>query len=130
MADPHHHAISSAKRYGGVPEDYLAVHRWFDQTKSAWVDQRHRAILHNTFGIELCIQVFGQVITRKDGREIPTRWIAEQHINEDCGFVPTLQDWLKCMEPEEWMLRGARKFSRTISLAPAKDQLAEENPNA
>lgn len=118
MADPWHHAVSSARRYGGVPEDYLHIHRWFDQTKHAWVDQRHRAILHNTFGIELCIQVHGQVFKRaSDGREVPTRWIGEQHVQEDLGFVPTLDQWLGALPMTDWMRKGARKFTRTFNIA-------------
>ena len=33
MAHPLHHAISSARRFGGVPDDYQAIHDWFDSSK-------------------------------------------------------------------------------------------------
>lgn len=43
MAHPLEHAQSSAKKFGGKPEDYLAVHRWFDESKAFFPDFRHRA---------------------------------------------------------------------------------------
>jgi len=116
MADPYHHALSSVKKWGGVPEDTLAVHQFFDQTKRAWCDPRHRAVLHSTFGIELAIQVFGPTITLSNGRKIPTRWIGEQHVQEDCGFIPRIDQWLQKLPLDDWMIRGARTFSRTITL--------------
>ena len=30
MAHPLHHAESSARKFGGTPADYQAVHDWFD----------------------------------------------------------------------------------------------------
>jgi hypothetical protein len=30
MAHPYHHAVRSARLFGGRPEDYLAIHDWFD----------------------------------------------------------------------------------------------------
>ena len=30
MAHSYHHAVSSARKFGGVPEDYTAVHSWLD----------------------------------------------------------------------------------------------------
>jgi hypothetical protein len=30
MPHPHHHSLSSVKRWGGVPDDYAAIHDWFD----------------------------------------------------------------------------------------------------
>lgn len=115
MANPYHHAVSSAKRYGGVAEDYLPIHQWFDQTKAAWADPRHRAVLHSTVGIFLAESHFGVTITRADGRKIPTRWIGEQHVIEDCGFIPTLEDWLGKLPVERWMRTGAAKLSTTLT---------------
>ena len=115
MAHPYHHARSSARKFGGVPEDYLEVHSWFDQTKASWADLRHRAVLHSSFGIFLCEQVFGVTITRKsDGKVVPTRLIGEQHVVEDLGKIPTLQDWLEDLPFKDWMLRGARPLSREL----------------
>jgi hypothetical protein len=40
MADAWHHAISSAKKWGGTPEDYHAIHLWFDGSKEIICDFR------------------------------------------------------------------------------------------
>jgi hypothetical protein len=47
MAHPWHHAVSSARKYGGRPEDYLEIHGWFDASKSQFADFRHRALRHH-----------------------------------------------------------------------------------
>ena len=39
MANPYHHSVSSSKKYGGTPEDYQAIHDWFDDTKSHYAFQ-------------------------------------------------------------------------------------------
>lgn len=111
MAHPFMHAISSAKRFGGAPDDYIEVHNWFDQTKSHYPDLRHRAILHSSFGIFLCEQVFGTTIERKsDGQQVPLRPIGEQHVFEDLGRIPTVQDWIADLPLKDWMVRGARSL--------------------
>ena len=50
MAHPWHHAVSSARKYGGKPEDYLEIHSWFDASKSQFADFRHRALRHMPSG--------------------------------------------------------------------------------
>ena len=40
MAKPWIHAVSSAKRFGGVPDDYLAIHEFMDSSKSTIADMR------------------------------------------------------------------------------------------
>lgn len=106
------------KRYGGKVEDYMDIHNWFDSTKSAYADTRHRAILHNTFGIYLCEQVFGDTITNSDGKVLSVRDIAEDHVAEDCaGSIPTLEDWLSSIEVKDWMRgRGQTKYVKSIGL--------------
>lgn len=42
MAHPLKHTQSSVKRFGGKPEDYLAIHNWFDESKAFLADFRHR----------------------------------------------------------------------------------------
>ena len=113
MAHPYHHAVSSSKKHGGVPEDYLALHDWFDQTKAHLPDARHRAILHSSFGIFLCEQVFGATITNSIGQQIPVRVLGEQHVKEDMGGkIPTVQDWLEGLPLKPWMVTGAQRLSR------------------
>ena len=105
---PYIHAQSSVKKFGGKPEDYLKIHNWFDQTKSHFSDVRHRAILHTSFGIFLCEQVFGTNITNSDGKKVSVRDIGEQHVVEDYRgkFIPTMQDFLENMEFQDWMDNG------------------------
>jgi hypothetical protein len=114
MSHPLLHAKSSARKHGGVAEDYQAVHDWFDSTKAAYADHRHRAILHNSFGIFLAEQLFGTVIVNCVGKEVPVRLLGEQHCIEDLGFIPTIQDWLKGMPKEPWMYRAVTPLSRIL----------------
>ncbi len=108
MAAPYHHAVSSAKRFGGDADGYLAIHRFFDQSKEMHPDFRHRALRHHTQGIFECERVFGVTVTNSNERIIPVRWIAEQHVIEDLGFLPTLSDWLSCIRLKPWMTRSRR----------------------
>ncbi len=116
MAHPWHHAVSSARKHGGTPEDYLPIHEWFDASKAHHADFRHRALRHHTAGVFECEHEFGVTLTNADGREIPVRWIAEQHVIEDLGFVPPLSRWLSAIEPEPWMMRS-RRLSRELEEA-------------
>jgi len=112
MAHPYHHALSSSRKFGGQPDEFQAIHDWFDQTKAHLPDVRHRAILHSSFGIFLCEQVFGTTLTLSTGKRVPVRLIAEQHVMEDMGgVIPTVQDWLGDLPMRPWMTRGARALS-------------------
>ncbi len=123
MAHPYHHSLSSAKKYGGTPEDYQAIHDWFDQTKAHLPDVRHRAILHSSFGIFLCEQVFGATITNSVGKVIPVRAIGEQHVKEDMGGkIPTVQDWLEGLPIRPWMALGAKALSRELETKAGEDR--------
>jgi hypothetical protein len=107
VAKPWVHAESSARRFGGKPEDYLAIHNHLDSTKGAFADNRHRTITHNAWYIGPdgpLEKVFGAAIVNSDGRSVPVRSVAEQHVLEDYGgFIPTLQDFLVAMEYKPWM---------------------------
>jgi hypothetical protein len=115
---PYIHAKNSVKRYGGTIEDYMPIHDWFDSTKAAYANFGHRAILHNTFGIYLCEQVFGTTITNSDGKVLSVRDIGEDHVKEDCGGkIPTIEDWMKSLTPEPWMLgKGQKAFAKHMGL--------------
>lgn len=113
MAHPYHHAVSSARKWGGKPEDYQAIHDWFDATKSHFADFRHRAMRHHSEGIYLCETIFGTTITNSAGQVIPTRLIGEQHVLEDLGRIPTIKDWLQNLKPEAWMMKKPATAPRT-----------------
>ena len=116
MSHPYHHSISSAKKHGGKPEDYLPIHNWFDETKMHYPDMRHRALRHHAEGIFWCEQQFGVTITNSDGKNVPVRVIGEQHCMEDLGFIPTIKDYLDNMSVENWMFKPGegRKLLKQI----------------
>jgi len=117
MSHPYHHALSSAKTYGGKWEDYIKIHDWFDETKAHYPDMRHRALRHHAEGIFWCEQIFGTVITNSDGKNVPVRFIGEQHIKEDIGFIPTIKQYLDNMSTEGWMFKPGegRKLLKEIA---------------
>jgi alpha/beta superfamily hydrolase len=105
---PVKHAQSSALKFGGQPSDYQAIHDFMDSSKAHHADFRHRAILHNSFGIFIAEQVFGHTITNSNGKEVPVRPIAEQHVQEDLGYIPCVADWLRTIKSEPWMRKAGK----------------------
>lgn len=115
MATSYIHAQASARKFGGVPEDYIKIHEFIDSSKKMVGDVRHRSMYHNTAGPWLCQEIFGHFIEITDGegnklldknkrtRKVMVREIAEHHIVEDLGWIPSPADWLKCMECKTWM---------------------------
>lgn len=99
---PVHHAAASVKRWGGKAEDYLPLHDFLDSSKASLCDFRHRAILHHAFGIFILERVFGHAITNSDGVVVPVRLIGEQHVIEDLGFVPSVEQWLRELKAPKW----------------------------
>jgi hypothetical protein len=114
MAHSYHHAVNSARKYGGKPEDYVQIHNWFDETKEHYADFRHRALRHHSLGIFEAEQKFGITITNSDGKQIPVRIIGEQHVKEDCGYIPTVQDWLKHIQGQKWMSSPPVRLEREL----------------
>jgi hypothetical protein len=107
MAHPFHHARRSAKLFGGLPEDYLAIHNWFDESKAFLPDLRHRALRHHSEGIFLCEKIMGVTIRNSSGRDVPVRLVGEQHVKDDLGWIPTVKDWLGNLQVQPWMTRTA-----------------------
>lgn len=97
------HANLSVKKYGGEVEDYLPIHNFIDSSKACMPDVRHRALLHSSFGCYIVEQVFGVYLTNKDGKRVSTRDVAEEHIIQDLGFIPTVEKYLNNMEIQKWM---------------------------
>jgi hypothetical protein len=103
--------MSSVRKFGGSPDDYMPIHQLMDSSKGAIADSRHRALTHNSWflapggPLEL---IFGHNITNADGRQVSVRDIGEQHVLEDYGnrFIPSPQDFLQEMEVKEWMIAG------------------------
>jgi hypothetical protein len=110
MAHPLIHSKSSAKKFGGVPEDYLHIHNWFDATKSWIAHTHHRAFRHHSEGIFECEKVFGESFVNSDGKTVYVRYIGEQHVKEDCNnYIPTAKEWIDAFHNNEkkptWMMR-------------------------
>jgi hypothetical protein len=110
---PHIHARNSARKHGGKPEDYQTIHDFIDSSKAHVPDVRHRALLHSSFGCYLVEKVFGTLLTNSDGKQVSTRDIAEEHIQEDLGFIPTVQDYLQHMTLAPWMSGTKRGGPKT-----------------
>jgi hypothetical protein len=114
MAHPLEHAKNSARKFGGVPEDYLAVHQWFDESKALFADVRHRALRHHSEGIFMAERIFGVTIRNSNGKDIPVRYLGEQHVREDLGRIPSFQDWATHLVLQPWM-RG-QKLTKTTEI--------------
>lgn len=109
MAKAYIHAESSARKFGGVADDYMDIHLLMDSSKRAFPDNRHRAATHNCWFIaEVLPRIFGQTRVNSDGRTYSVVDVGEQHVLEDYGmkFIPSLQDWLGEIEWRAWMDNG------------------------
>lgn len=109
MAHPYDHARSSAKQFGGEPEEYLPYHEWFDETKG-WVGHSiHRMFRHHSEGIFECEKKFGIFFINSIGKRVYVRYIGEQHVREDCnGHIPSAKEWVDAINNKErplWMLK-------------------------
>jgi len=110
-----YHAVSAAHKWGGEPEDYLDIEEFIDSSKKTFGDYRHRAMYHHTLGVYLCEDLFGK--TRKVQKntkfiDVPVRLIAERHIVEDLGFLPSPEHYLKHIpydDPASLWMSGAKR---------------------
>jgi len=99
---PIEHSILSVRDFGGVPEDYQKIHDFLDSTKAHYYNFKHRAILHNSFGMILCETIFGPGFANSDKKLVSVREIARRHIAQDCNnYVPTVADWLNDLSPSK-----------------------------
>ena len=57
-----------------------------------------------------------------NGPIIPTRFIGEQHVKEDLGWIPSLKDWFENIQIKPWMLR--------VALRPEHLDKSAKRPNA
>lgn len=106
------HAQSAARKWGGTPEDYIAVEEFIDSSKKIIGDVRHRSLYHHTAGIWVCQEIFGRVLTitrHHNTIEVPVRLIAERHVLEDLGWLPTPADYIGGMPIKPWMSGSQRK---------------------
>ena len=107
MAHPNIHAKSSVKKWGGTELDYMHIHNWLDDTK-AWIGHsKHRLFRHHSEGIFECEKTFGVSFINSDDKTVYTRYVAEQHIKEDCNnYIPSAKEWIDNINtPKIWMLK-------------------------
>jgi hypothetical protein len=110
-----HHAVISAKKFGGKLEDYMPIHNFFDSSKACIADVRHRALLHSSFGIFLVEKVFGDYIVNSDGKRVSVRDIAEDHVIQDMGDIPSVNKWLETMPIQPWMCGPGKNKTKKIT---------------
>lgn len=112
MSKPYVHAVSSAKKFGGIWEDYMEIHEFLDSSKGVIADNRHRALTHNAWFLSVVIpRVFGEVFARRsDGVNISSRDVAELHVLEDYRhrFIPSAHDFLSQIPFAPWMQNGEK----------------------
>lgn len=129
--NPYHHAVSSARKFGGIWEDYIEIHQWFDASKEFMADFRHRALRHHAQGIFEAERKFGPTIMNAEYKRVPVRFIGEQHVTEDLGRIPSIQDWFMQIHPTDWMRKaGTTKVERTSLdelLSPATNKQQTNN---
>lgn len=95
-------------------DDYLPIHNWFDATKAHYADVRHRALRHHSWGIFQAEEVFGETIVLSTGRVVPVRAIGEQHVQDDIGFIPTVEQWLTHIQVQPWMKRRIKLLGGSL----------------
>lgn len=132
MSKPYIHALASAKRHGGTPEDYIDIHNLMDSSKAAMADNRHRALTHNAWFIGTILEkVFGVTRTNSAGRVYSVRSIGEEHVLEDFKhkFIPSAQDYLSEIPYAPWMQNGGKGLPPSaVKLYPKKEPLEEPTP--
>ncbi len=128
MSHAFYHSVSSSKAFGGVPEDFLEIHAWFDRSRAGTSSILHRFLSHHTQGIADAVEHFGKTITISTGRQVPTSLIGEQHIREDLdGFLPTLDDYIECLACPRWASKRAKLLHRRLHQVINTSELAAVN---
>lgn len=122
MSHPWTHSLSSARKFGGKPEDYVEIHTLLDASKSAVPTNFHRCATHNSWFIctilprikfqnscESTSDCCFHTIINSDGKHVPIRDIGLQHVQEDFRnkFIPTLQDYTDLMDPSTTWIHNA-----------------------
>lgn len=109
MANAYYHSLSSVKRFGGRYTDYMPIHEWLDASKAITTHFTHRALRHHDYGIQALLRVMDQqrirrndgLLVNSDGAVVNVEHVARQHVIEDCGFVPELNEWFDFAEITE-----------------------------
>ena len=111
---PYEHAATSVRKWGGVPEDYLPIHDKLDSSKQSLASMQHRAMYHHSHGCYIMEELFGHNITNSEGKLVSVREIAELHILEDLGKIPTLAERRRFIPLQSWMCKTT-KVQQSVS---------------
>lgn len=111
------HCDFSVNKWGGVAEDYEAIHKWFCGPVLQHESEQFRALLYHSQGIFTAEEVFGPIVANSNGRIIPVRFIAEEHVKLAVGRIPTAFEWLKEIQARPWMRRVGVKLDSQLVLA-------------
>jgi len=99
------HSLHCAKRFGGDPSNYNAVHQWIDEHNKE-DDPRWQFFRHHAEGSFAAEKEFGVTILNSKGRHIPTRYVVEEHLKRDFSEpIPNFSTWLTKMKRAPWMAR-------------------------
>lgn len=97
------HCQISVRRWGGVEQDYLAIHSFIDHSKSLCADARHR-ILHTHWALNhLVVPIFGHTLVNADGKSVDVKDMCERdHFLADYHnkFIPTLSDFAEAIDDD------------------------------
>ena len=107
-------ARDSARRFGGDAENYRPLHDWFLATVDWTTGSDHLAFRHHAFSIFEAEARFGPAMSTTDRLSVPTRVVAERHVNSVLGRVPSAVDFLRRIKGERWMLQATS--SRKLGL--------------
>lgn len=113
MSKPMAHARNNVRKWGGKPEDYVDIHEFLDGPKQVHATMKFRAVLHHAYGIFLVEKFFGRELVNSDGKRVSVRDVAEAHVIEDLGRIPSLDEYLQCMEMKPWMA-GAHRVAMKV----------------
>lgn len=101
------HCHKSVEKYGGKEEDYVFIHQWFFQLKNHYNDDKVRIILYHSLGCYFAEQCLGTLFTNSSGKKVSTRDVAEQHIINELGTLPSVQQALEpyVLAPKEKVIK-------------------------
>lgn len=116
---PYDHAVSTARIHGGSAEAFVPLHAWFDASKVAYCDFRHRALRHHHEGIAEARQLFGDTVPDSVGGRVAVDRIGLQHLEEDGSRIASAADWLRCLQPPAGLLPDAVPDIDTLAAASA-----------
>lgn len=94
------------RRFGGDEAAYRTLHCWFYDTKS-WADGPAWFLFrHHAFGAFEAEERFGPILGETEAPFVPTRVVAERHVQQVLGRIPPATDFLRRIKGERWMLQA------------------------